>query len=161
LSITWSASTPVRPRDRPGFALITLHIDSGAAADRTAEITTFANWLKRQAAVREDFNANVLALGDFNIDRMDDANGRPFLSAGMSPPAELINQPRSIFDAGSTAHDYDQIAWFTAGNTDELTGGSRITTRCLRSSRCRYEASPPSRWSAGHARVSLGRRLLR
>jgi endonuclease/exonuclease/phosphatase family metal-dependent hydrolase len=105
-----------------GFTLISLHVDYGrTAADRTPEIVTFANSLKRRAVDREDFNANLIALGDFNIDRWDDPNGRAFVSAGLTPPAELLDQPRSIFDAGSTRHFYDQIAWYTAGTREALT----------------------------------------
>jgi len=104
------------------FTLITLHINYGkAAADRTPEIQTFATWLKRQAAQREDFNANLIALGDFNIDRWTDPNGQAFVTAGLTPPAELLDQPRSIFDTPTGAHFYDQIAWFTAGTRERLT----------------------------------------
>jgi endonuclease/exonuclease/phosphatase family metal-dependent hydrolase len=111
------------PKTAPiGFTLISLHVDYGTtAAERTPEITTFAQWLKRRAGDREDFNSNLIALGDFNVDRWDDANGRAFVSAGLTPPAELLDQPRSIFDTDRTTHFYDQIAWFTAGTTEELT----------------------------------------
>jgi hypothetical protein len=111
------------PQSAPtGFTLISLHIDYGRKpADRTPEIVTFAQWLKRQAAGREDFNANLIALGDFNIDRWDDPNGQAFVSTGLTPPEELLEQPRSIFDDVDEQHFFDQIAWFTAGNHDELT----------------------------------------
>jgi hypothetical protein len=111
------------PPDSPtAFTLITLHIDYGKSpSDRTPEIATFANWLKRQAAEREDFNANLIALGDFNIDRLDDPNGRAFISAGLTPPDELLNLPRSIFDTATSRHYFDQIAWYTAGNQEQLT----------------------------------------
>lgn len=105
-----------------GFTLISLHVAYGeAAADRTPEIQTFAGWLKRRAGEREDFNANLIALGDFNIDRWNDPNGQAFASSGLTPPAELLNQPRSIFDTVTGAHFYDQIAWFTAGTQERLT----------------------------------------
>ena len=87
--VSFEAGPPANPT---GFTLLTLHIDYGdTAADRTPEIATFANWLKRQAGQREDFNANLIALGDFNIDRLDDANGHAFLSAGLTPPDELLD----------------------------------------------------------------------
>jgi len=105
-----------------GFTLISLHVDYGKApAQRTPEIQTFATWLKQQAGDREDFNSNLIALGDFNIDRWDDPNGQAFVSAGLTPPAELLDQPRSIFDTPTDAHFYDQIAWFTAGTHERLT----------------------------------------
>jgi endonuclease/exonuclease/phosphatase family metal-dependent hydrolase len=105
-----------------GFTLISLHINYGkTATERTPEIQTFASWLKRQAGQREDFNDNLIALGDFNIDRWSDPNGQAFVSAGLTPPAELLGQPRSIFDTPTSAHFYDQIAWFTAGTRERLT----------------------------------------
>jgi hypothetical protein len=105
-----------------GFTLISLHIDYGKKpADRTPEITAFANWLRDRAGEREDFNSNLIALGDFNIDRRDDPNGQAFMSAGLTPPDELLDQPRSIFDTSRKSHFYDQIAWFTAGSQEQLT----------------------------------------
>ena len=110
------ASSPV------GFTLISLHIDYGKKPeDRTPEIVTFANWLKDRAGEREDYNSNLIALGDFNIDRWDDPNGEAFTSAGLTPPDELLDQPRSIFDTATNAHFYDQIAWFTAAGHEQLT----------------------------------------
>jgi endonuclease/exonuclease/phosphatase family metal-dependent hydrolase len=111
-----AASAPV------WFTLISLHVDYGKApTERTPEIQTFATWLRQQARDREDFNSNLIALGDFNIDRWNDPNGRAFASAGLTPPAELLDQPRSIFDTPTEVHFYDQIAWFTAGTQEQLT----------------------------------------
>jgi endonuclease/exonuclease/phosphatase family metal-dependent hydrolase len=117
--VSFQAGPPAAP---VAFTLISLHVAYGkAAAERTPEIQTFAAWLKRQAGQREDFNANLIALGDFNIDRWEDPNGQAFVSAGLTPPAELLDQPRSIFDTPTGAHFYDQIAWFTAGTRERLT----------------------------------------
>jgi hypothetical protein len=105
-----------------GFTLISLHIDYGKKpADRTPELATFARWLRDRAGAREDFNANLIALGDFNIDRWTDPNGQAFVSAGLTPPDELLDQPRSIFDKPTDKHFYDQIAWFTTGTNEQLT----------------------------------------
>jgi exonuclease III len=104
------------------FTLITLHVDYGKkAGDRTPEIATFANRLKDDAADPDEFSRNLIALGDFNIDRWDDPNGQAFVSAGLTPPQELLGQPRSIFDSSKTQHYFDQIAWFTSGDQEELT----------------------------------------
>jgi endonuclease/exonuclease/phosphatase family metal-dependent hydrolase len=104
------------------FTLMTLHIDYGKKpADRTPEIVTFANRLRDAAADPDEFSRNLIALGDFNIDRWDDPNGQAFVSAGLSPPQELLDQPRSIFDKSETQHYFDQIAWFTSGDREELT----------------------------------------
>jgi len=104
------------------FTMITLHIDYGKKpADRTPEITTFANRLKDDAGDPDEFSRNLIALGDFNIDRWDDPNGEAFVSAGLTPPDELLGQPRSIFDSEKAQHYFDQIAWFTSGDQEELT----------------------------------------
>jgi endonuclease/exonuclease/phosphatase family metal-dependent hydrolase len=103
------------------FTLMTLHIDYGKKpADRTPEIVTFANRLRDAAADPDEFSRNLIALGDFNIDRWNDPNGQAFVSAGLSPPQELLDQPRSIFDKSKTQHYFDQIAWFTSGDQEEL-----------------------------------------
>jgi endonuclease/exonuclease/phosphatase family metal-dependent hydrolase len=104
------------------FTLMTLHIDYGKKpADRTPEIVTFAKRLKHDAADPDEFSRNLIALGDFNIDRWDDPNGQAFVSVGLTPPDELLDQPRSIFDDATTQHYFDQIAWFTGGDREELT----------------------------------------
>jgi endonuclease/exonuclease/phosphatase family metal-dependent hydrolase len=104
------------------FTLITLHIDYGKQpVDRTPEIATFADRLQAMADDPDESSRNLLALGDFNIDRWDDPNGRAFVSAGLTPPQELLDQPRSIFDTPTSHHYYDQIAWFTSGVREQLT----------------------------------------
>lgn len=107
-----------------GFTLVSLHIDFGLKkADRTPEIATFAQRLKNRARQEDEFHRNLIALGDFNIDRWDDPNGLAFASEGLTPPEELLDQPRSIFDKPGDSHFYDQIAWFTAGDREQLTLG--------------------------------------
>jgi endonuclease/exonuclease/phosphatase family metal-dependent hydrolase len=107
------------------FTLVTLHILFGAKAeDRSPELRAIAIWLAERAHSGTDFNHNMIALGDFNIDRMvDDPNFAAFTSEGLTPPAELLNQPRTIFDTEKKKHFYDQIAWFTRGTTEQLTLG--------------------------------------
>ena len=58
---------------------------------------------------------NLIALGDFNIDRKGDLSWRAFTSTGLTVPADLNNVQRSIFvDPNNPSLDkfYDQIAWF-------------------------------------------------
>jgi endonuclease/exonuclease/phosphatase (EEP) superfamily protein YafD len=63
---------------------------------------------------------NVLALGDFNIDRRGDALYEAFTSTGLRPPEQLNQVPRTIFDEDA-GHFYNQIAWFTgAGGVPQL-----------------------------------------
>jgi endonuclease/exonuclease/phosphatase family metal-dependent hydrolase len=108
--------------ERVAFTLLTLHIDYGKEpAERTPEINTFANRLKAAAEDPDEFSRNLIALGDFNIDRWADPNGEAFVSTGLTPPQELLDQPRSIFDSPTAKHFYDQIAWFTAGDREQLT----------------------------------------
>ena len=96
------------------FILVTLQVRYGTeAADRIGELTALAQWLGDWAKTEEDWGNNLLALGDFNIDRAGDPLFEAFTSTGLTPPAELNDVPRTIFDQPGTGHFYDQIAWFT------------------------------------------------
>jgi endonuclease/exonuclease/phosphatase family metal-dependent hydrolase len=100
--------------------LVTLHILYGKApADRIPELTALAQWLQRWSAGRDPWGENLLALGDFNIDRRGDPLYEAFTSTGLEPPAGLNHIPRTIFDDPDAPPDnhsfYDQIAWFTRG----------------------------------------------
>ncbi len=98
---------------RETFILVTLHIVFGQGpSDRTAELTGIARWLADWAKREKSWGHNLIALGDFNIDRAGDANYQAFTSTGLRPPAGLNGVPRTIF-AGAGEHFYDQIAWFT------------------------------------------------
>jgi len=58
---------------------------------------------------------NLIALGDFNIDRRDDRLWQAFTSTGLTVPEDLTRVPRSIFADPQHPHKekfYDQIAWF-------------------------------------------------
>jgi hypothetical protein len=56
---------------------------------------------------------NLVALGDFNLDRQGNPLYEAFTSTGLTPAAALNEVPRTIFDSPSKKHFYDQIAWFT------------------------------------------------
>ncbi|MFC7280165.1 endonuclease/exonuclease/phosphatase family protein [Paractinoplanes rhizophilus] len=106
------------------FTLVTLHVIYGdTAADRVPELRAIAEWLARWAAGKDPWGHNVMALGDFNIDRRDDPLYQAFTSTGLSTPAGLNHVPRSIFDDPDPAapadrrHFYDQIAWFADGRS--------------------------------------------
>lgn len=97
------------------FILVTLHVDWGdTAKERLPELRTIADWLANWAEREEDWNHNVIALGDFNIDGLDDDLYQAFTSTGLEPAPGLSNLPRTIFDKPAKQHHYDQIAWFTA-----------------------------------------------
>jgi Endonuclease/Exonuclease/phosphatase family len=104
-----------------GFTLVSLHIKWGARADRTPEIAAIAEWLKDRADDPDEFNRNLIALGDFNIDRRDDPNWAAFISRGLSPPYELLDAPRTVGERRGRNSFYDQIAWFTKGRREALT----------------------------------------
>lgn len=102
------------------FTLVTLHVLYGERPrDRVPELREIARWLARWAKEGDQWGVNLLALGDFNIDRKDDPLYQAFTSTGLRPPDGLNYVPRTIFDdpdpqsAPDHAHFYDQIAWFT------------------------------------------------
>jgi hypothetical protein len=105
------------------FILVTLHVIFGdRAADRTGELTAIAEWLGDWARrTAEDYNQNLICLGDFNIDRKGDPNFEALTSTGLAPPAELEGLSRTISDKPGAEHYYDQIAWFTEKGRAQLT----------------------------------------
>ncbi|WP_405656892.1 MULTISPECIES: endonuclease/exonuclease/phosphatase family protein [unclassified Streptomyces] len=112
------------------FTLITLHVDYGnTAADRVPELKAIAKWLAGWAEQEFGWDHNLIALGDFNIDRVSDPLFEAFTSTGLTPAPQLADLPRTI-DKPGAAHFYDQIAWFTKGqqhrpvlNLEAVAGG--------------------------------------
>ena len=101
------------------FILTTAHIIwGGRPEDRLPEITELARWMRTWADRRNDWNVNLLVLGDFNLDRLGNPLFDAFVSTGLWPPAELNDIPRTIFDNNRSRHFYDQIAWFTDVDAD-------------------------------------------
>ncbi|GAB4442636.1 MAG: hypothetical protein Kow00120_11600 [Anaerolineae bacterium] len=102
------------------FILVTLHVLYGdASADRVPELKAIAEWMADWARDINAYDHNLIALGDFNIDRSGDALYEAFTSTGLTVPADLLNLPRTIFSdpaKPALAKFYDQIAWFTTGN---------------------------------------------
>jgi endonuclease/exonuclease/phosphatase family metal-dependent hydrolase len=113
--------------DPKAFTLVTLHTLYGTSkADklrRRDELAAIAQWLADMADDADDFNRNLIVLGDFNIDRRGDPLWEAFASTGLGAPAELQDVPRNISAAsGGPSKFYDQIAWFTEGvNGEKLT----------------------------------------
>jgi hypothetical protein len=105
------------------FILVTLHVIFGSdAADRTDELQGIAEWLADWAKrTAEDYNQNLICLGDFNIDRKDDPNFKALTSTGLEPPDELQGLSRTVSDKVGKEHYYDQIAWFNEGKHAKLT----------------------------------------
>lgn len=121
------ARTPYAVSFRSGdktFILVTLHVLwGGRASDRVPELTAIARWLSEWASNMNAWHHNLIALGDFNIDRHGSSLYRAFTSTGLTVPTDLHRVPRTIFadvDEPLKKH-YDQIAWFTAqGNVPAL-----------------------------------------
>lgn len=102
------------------FTLVTLHVLYGRKpADRVGELTQIAQWLAKWSTRKDVWGENLLALGDFNIDRRNDPLHQAFTSTGLRAPAALNFVPRTIFDDPLAKPDhtnfYDQIAWFPEG----------------------------------------------
>ncbi len=117
------ARTPYAVSFRSGtktFILITLHVLYGESAqDRVPELEAIAEWLAGWARDVNGWDHNLIALGDFNIDRKGDALHDAFVSTGLDIPQDLQDVPRTIFSDPDNPHlnkFYDQIAWFTGRN---------------------------------------------
>ena len=101
------------------FVLVTLHILFGSnAKQRIPELKAIANWMSDWAKRISDYEQNLLALGDFNIDARGDVLAQTFLAEGLHIPTQLEQVTRSIFDETKF---YDHIAWFDgAGGRPKL-----------------------------------------
>lgn len=102
------------------FILVTLHVLWGKVpADRIPELEAIARWTQSWADEIASWGQNLIALGDFNIDRKDDAAFRAFTSTGLHPPPQLDDVPRTVF-SGKKGGFYDQIAWFDGSDGTPL-----------------------------------------
>lgn len=112
------------------FVLATVHVLWGKnPADRLPEIIAFAEWMRDWARRKDDWNQNLLVLGDFNLDRIGDPLFEAFVATGLWPPTELNDVPRTVFDDDRTRHFYDQIAWFSSARGEPLLKGLEYTHR--------------------------------
>jgi len=101
------------------FILVTLHVIYGERAEeRVPELKAIADWLAGWAREINTWGHNLIALGDFNIDRHGDALYEAFTSTGLSVPNDLHEIPRTIFSDPEDPTFYDQIAWFTEEERD-------------------------------------------
>jgi len=97
------------------FILVTLHVMWGKVpGDRIPELRGIARWVANWAGEIQSWGQNLIALGDFNIDRNGDGAYQAFTSTGLQPAAALNDVPRTIFNAAKGF--YDQIAWFTGAD---------------------------------------------
>jgi endonuclease/exonuclease/phosphatase family metal-dependent hydrolase len=118
------ARTPYAASFRAGghtFVLVTLHVRYGdSARERTPELRAIAEWLDEWARDVDAWGHDLIALGDFNIDRRGDPRYEAFTSTGLTVPDELHDVPRTIFADPSDPSEkfYDQIAWFVEDDGD-------------------------------------------
>ena len=142
------ARTPYAASFRSGgktFILVTLHIIYGEKAEeRMGEVKAIAQWLSDWAGDIHAWDHQLIALGDFNIDRRGDKLYEAFASTGLHVPADLQGVPRSIFGdprKPDLNKFYDQIAWFTGAadvptlSMKYLRGGSFDFTKVALTSR--------------------------
>lgn len=99
------------------FTLVALHVIWGdGSADRLPEVTEIARWMADWAGGGDAFGTNLMALGDFNIDRLGDPLYQAFVATGLTPAPGHVGLPRTIFSDPSKPHFYDQVAWFSGAN---------------------------------------------
>jgi endonuclease/exonuclease/phosphatase family metal-dependent hydrolase len=109
------------------FIMTTVHV-LWPKKSRLPEIEAFASWMRAWAdRKKEGWSQNFLVLGDFNIDHADSPLYRAFVSTGLTPPAKLMNLPRTIF-FDDDKHFYDQIAWFSKGGANIDTAYENLLT---------------------------------
>ncbi|MGW1882527.1 hypothetical protein [Streptomyces sp. NPDC001970] len=75
------------------------------------ELRAIAKWPAGWADREFGWNHNLIALGDFTIDRAGDPLFEAFTSTGLVPAPQPAGLPRTIFDDPGAEHFYDQIAW--------------------------------------------------
>ncbi len=95
------------------FILVTLHVIYGNVSQRKAELKKIAEWLAKWARQVNAWDHNLIALGDFNTDRKEDALYKALTSTGLKAPQELDDVRRTIFAHTPEESYYDQLAWFT------------------------------------------------
>jgi len=113
------------------FILVTLHVIYGEKpGDRVKELKSIGKWLADWAKDVNAWDQNLIALGDFNIDRKGDPLYEAFTSTGLRAPEDLDDVPRTIFgdpDKHETHKHYDQIAWFRGEG-----GMPKLSLKCSR-----------------------------
>lgn len=81
---------------KKSFILITLHILYGKnAASRIPELKAIAKWLSKWGRDDNAYDKNLIALGDFNIEKRGDLLHDTFISEGLFIPADLQSVTRS------------------------------------------------------------------
>jgi endonuclease/exonuclease/phosphatase family metal-dependent hydrolase len=114
------------------FTLVSMHAFWGGSdrgiQDRVQELKAIARWLRDWKRSRHAWDSNLIALGDFNIDREGSPLHQAFISTGLRMPDDLRAVPRTIFSLPDRPNKlYSQIAWFT-----EHADGGELPIKYLR-----------------------------
>lgn len=110
---------------KQSFILVTLHILYGKKkGDRVPELKAIAKWLSDWGNDSNVYDRNLIALGDFNIEKRGDLLHDTFISSGLYIPPDMLTVTRSIFDETKF---YDHIAWFNNDN-----GLSKLSLKYIR-----------------------------
>lgn len=129
--MVWTDSSRGRPISFTSagraFSLVTVHAIFGdSLKERTEEAAALAKLLER--AMRDptpespdQFRANLIALGDFNIERTGDVTFRALQANGLAPDPHLADLPRTTGEQPGRTTAYDQVAWFLAPRHGALT----------------------------------------
>ena len=110
------------PIKRPKtFILVTLHViwKESEVHKRKDELKAIADWLAEWAKSVNAYDQNLIALGDFNIDRKGGELYNAFVSSGLRVPKDLELVPRTLSadpEKPNLDKFYDQIAWFVGEN---------------------------------------------
>jgi endonuclease/exonuclease/phosphatase family metal-dependent hydrolase len=122
-----SFSTSGRP-----FVLATVHIFFGekhTLPERAREVEALTKMLHRavkqpRRGKPDDFRANLIALGDFNVTKADDVVYKAMTDNGLQPDVGTLDAPRTLKDRRAGGREdiaYDQMAWFKRGEPGGLT----------------------------------------
>lgn len=113
--------------DNVQLTLVTLHVLYGEEKARASELREIAAWFARWAGEERHWNQNLIALGDFNIDRRGDLLFDAFTSTGLQPAPQLNEVPRTIFGDPGDSKFYDQVAWFVDEEHGPVLGLESVT----------------------------------
>jgi endonuclease/exonuclease/phosphatase family metal-dependent hydrolase len=111
------------------FVLLTVHIKYGdVPEERLPELRALARYaaaeIRDRARIAEAEEANLIVLGDFNIDkRGNNPLFQTFVSTGLIVPSELLGLKTTY---GTEPKYYDHIAWFMGDFDLDYTGRAGV-----------------------------------
>ena len=100
------------------FLLVTFHIDAGSDEERNPELETTAEWMADWARDLNDWDHNLILLGDFNTETIGSKGYELLTSTGLMVPDELHGLMRTLSQEPGETKFYDHIAWFAEKDSD-------------------------------------------